>query len=154
MRSKIIIACGVSIAILVAIWFGSSPAPDRRRVDPALLSLVPPFTTFATLYYMDGGSIGVRLVDSRGQAQSFALPVDNDHTYPRLFVGATHTNNSGAVEIPFGIDTRRMPISWIEANRTSNDSSDLALLHLRGSSRDYARIGGRAVTNLSNALLR
>jgi len=137
----------------VALWFWPSPAPDRSHVDPALLGLVPPFTTFKTLYYQDGGSIGVRLVDSRGKAQAFALPVESDHTYPRLFVGAIHTIKPGAVEIPFSRDTRRLLVSWIETHRSSADSSDLALLYLRGSPRDYARLGGSVFTKSTQAWL-
>jgi hypothetical protein len=150
MRKKLIIAGLAFIYLFVALWFWPSPAPDRKKVDPALLALVPPFSKFQTSYYMDGGSIGIRLVDSRGRAQSFALPVDSDHSYPRLFVGAPHVSEPGTVEIPFNTDTRRLLISWMEEHRNPADSSDLALLYLRGNLRDYVRLGGHAATNVRN----
>jgi hypothetical protein len=112
--------------------------------------LVPPFTTCRTDYYLDGGSIGIRLVDSKGQAEEFALPVSGTywHTYPKLFVGAMYAGQPGAVEIPFSKDTRRMLVSWIEAYHGPGDNSGLALLDLRGSPLDCARFSSKAAANL------
>ncbi len=105
---------------------------------------------------MDGGSIGVHLVDSKGQAQSFALQVDAgaERSYSRLFAGATHSTKPGAVEIPFSIDTRRMLILWIDEHRNSADSSDLALLYLRGNVRDYAHVVISGLAKLSQQVFR
>ena len=139
MRKRAAMICGALVGVCAALWFWPSPAPDRSKVHPALLELVPPFSTFHTNFYWDGGSISVRLVDSRGQTRKFALPVDPpDFSYPRLFVGAEHVSEPGAVEIPFNIDTRRMLISWIEEHQGPGDSSDVALLRLRGSFKDHA----------------
>lgn len=146
-RRSLIIAGGSLIVLLAGLGLRSPAAPDSSRVDPSLLRLVPPFASFTTLCYQDGGSIGIRVVDSRGHREAFALPLDDAsaRSYSRLFAGVTDTSQPGGVEIPFTTETRRMLIFWVETHRSRADSSDLALSYLRGRPEDYAHLFAHGV---------
>lgn len=120
---------------------------DKPRVHPRLQALNIPYQFVRTDYFLDGGSIGITIVDRDGDMLQLALPVSAGRSYRQLFIGATHRSNAGAVEVPFSEDTRRMLISLVEQHRRVNDDSDIALLALRGAPRDYVRIAVRAVAN-------
>lgn len=149
MRKKLIIS-GLLFAILAAaVLLWPAAGYDISRVHSSLRELATPYQSVSTSYYLDGGSIGITIVDRDARRLELALPVSSEagRSYPQLFIGATHSSKTGAVEVAFSADTRRMLISVIEHHRTSADSSDIALVSLRGSPRDYARIYGHAAVS-------
>lgn len=149
MRKKIIIGfCLVAIAIAVALLWPTARY-DINRVHPSLRTLAMPFQSADAGSYLDGGSIGITIVDRDSNELKLALPVSSQpaRSYPRLFIGATHISKSNAVEVAFSEDTRRMLIAVLEDHRLSSNYNVLALVALRGAPRDYARLGGRAVLN-------
>lgn len=140
MRKKLGMMAALLAIGLMGFWWWPEAKYDIRNVHPSLRGLVAPYRSVSTAYYMDGGSIGVSIVDGGGSRLDLALPVAADgpgRTYPRLFIGATHTSKPGAVEVPFSKDTRLMLISIIEQNRSPLDGSGIALTEMRGAPRDY-----------------
>jgi hypothetical protein len=141
MRKKLIISIAFLAILLAAVLLWPAAGYDISRVHPCLRELATPYQSVGTSYYLDGGSIGITITDRDGRKLQLALPVSEERgrSYPQLFMGATHRSKTNAVEIAFSEDTRRMLISVIEDHRTPGDSSDIALISLRGSPRDYAR---------------
>ena len=152
-KKLIIIVCGLVLA-LVAVLLWPRADYDIARVHPSLRELTTPYQFVSTGYDLDGGSIGITIVDRDSRRLELALPVSAEHgkSYPRLFAGAKHISKTGAVEIAFSDDTRQMLISVLEQHGQPTDSSDIALVELRGWPRDYARIGSRAAARYCQSL--
>ncbi|MES2570715.1 MAG: hypothetical protein V4710_11760 [Verrucomicrobiota bacterium] len=141
LRRKVVILFAILLAGWVVFLFWPEPGYDLNGMHESLRSLATPYQSVRTGCYQDGNSIGITIVDRNGQTLKLALPVSERRgkPYPRLFIGATHITHPGAVEIPFGDDTRRMLISTIEQYQKPGSSSH-ALFLLRGSPRDYVRL--------------
>jgi hypothetical protein len=146
MRKTLIISLVFFAILAVACLLWPTASYDLNRVHPSLRQLATPYQSVGTSDCLDGGSIGVVIVDRDGRRLLLALPVSyqDGRKYPQLFIGATHTSKTGAVEVAFSEDTRRMLISVIEDHRSSAGDSDIALLSLRGAPRDHARLWSRA----------
>jgi len=142
MRKTLILSLVFFAIVVVAALLWPTASYDLNRVHPSLRQLATPYQSVSTSDYLDGGSIGVVIVDRDGRRLLLALPVSyqDGRKYPRLFMGATHTSKTGAVEVAFSEDTRRMLISVIERHGSSAGDSDIALLSLRGAPRDHARL--------------
>jgi hypothetical protein len=150
MRKKLVIALFLLAILVAALLLWPTAGYDISRVHPSLRELATPYQSVSTGYYLDGGSIGITIVDRDAHKLDLALPVSSKggRSYPQLFIGATHSSKTGAVEVAFSDDTRRMLISVIEHHQTAGDSSDIALVGLRGAPRDYARIASRAAVRV------
>ena len=136
----------LALMVIVAILWPTA-SYDIERVDPRLRELVPPFQSVDAGVYLDGGSVGVSIVDRDSRRLELALPVspEGGRRYPRLFIGAKHMSKTGAVEVAFSEDTRRMLVSVLEQHAHTTNFNDYALLGLRGAPRDYVRMFGRVV---------
>jgi hypothetical protein len=157
-RKKLVIGSASISAMALLVWLLSSPRIDPQRVLPGLRDLAKPYRSVRTEYYLDGGSIGVEIMDQDGHRLALALPVSCDRSsriYSRLLVGGMHASDTNAAEMPFTVETRKVLIGIIDQSRASPDdpSRDLALLYLRRSPRDYARICARAVANFGSHLV-
>ena len=74
MRGKFAIV-SLLIVIGLMLWlFWPGPAYDPERVHPRLRALQQPYQSVKAVYYMDGGSIGIEIVDRGGSREQFALP--------------------------------------------------------------------------------
>jgi len=156
MRKKLVISLSLLAILVVAVLLWPTAGYDISRVHPNLRELATPYQSVSTGYYLDGGSIGITIVDRDARKLELALPVSSERgrSYPQLFIGATYSSKTGAVEVAFSEDTRRMLISVIEHHRTSADSSDIALVSLRGAPRDYARIYSHAAVSFCRRFTR
>ena len=154
MRKKFTIVVCVLVLILAAVLLWPTAGYDIVRVHRSLRELKTPYQSVTTGFYLDGGSIGITIVDRDSRRLELALPVSAEHgkSYPRLFAGAKHISKTGAVEIAFSDDTRQMLISVLEQYGRPTDGSDIALVELRGWPRDYARIGSRAASRYCQSL--
>ena len=118
----------------VVFWiFRPSPSFDINRIEPRLRTLQQPYQSIKTAYYLDGGSIGIEIVDRDGKTEQFAIPANEleKKRYARVFVGAMYANGPSAVAVSDSEQTKRMLI-WVLASmphRTTYD--DLCLMHLR-----------------------
>ena len=128
----------------LALLFWPWPPYSRSKVDPALQALVTPYRSVVTEYYLDGGSVGIRITDRNGTSVEFALPVTagKSQKYERVLVGAMHSRDGGksAVPVEHGSDTKNMLIQIVERYSSSDIDGMAALLALRGAPRDYLRV--------------
>jgi hypothetical protein len=156
MRKKVVISVSLLTILVAAALLWPTAGYDISRVHPSLYELATPYQSVSTSYYLDGGSIGITIIDRDARRLELALPVSSGRSrrYPNLFIGATHSSETGAVEVEFSEDTRRMLISVIERHGTAAGSSDIALVSLRGSPRDYARICSRAAVSFCQGFTR
>lgn len=98
------------LAILVAaVLRWPTAGYDISRVHTSLRELATPYQSVSTHNYEDFGSIGITIIDRDAHRLELALPVSLEHgrSYPKLFIGATHSSETGAVEVAFSEDTRR-----------------------------------------------
>jgi hypothetical protein len=101
------------VAALGLSWWFFRPLPrvDPARVDPRLSSLREPYLRVRAERYLDGGSVGIEILDANGQTGQFFLPapmsIDREEPHRRVFAGAMHYLRPGAVEIPDAEHTRR-----------------------------------------------
>ena len=104
-KLKIVLATIIAIPILIlAVWsFWPLPSYDANRVCSQLRSLQTPYQKVKTVGFLDGGSVGIEIIDRNGQHEQFALPCGwdntNYHAYSRVFVGALWNHRAGAIEI-------------------------------------------------------
>ena len=91
----------LSLAASLFIAFQPDPRYDREKVHPRLLSLQQPYKTVRTYYFMDGGSIGIEIVDREGRKEQFAVLalMGEPNPYTRVLVGGLHHRAPGAVEL-------------------------------------------------------
>ena len=135
---KLFIVGGGLVLLVIVVMLWPTSAYDINRVHPKLRELSAPIRSVQTGYFLDGGSIGLRIIDGSGQVLELALPISEDHTYDRLFIGALHMRWTNAAEVEFTQDTRRMLVALIERHDASGEGL-FALTHIRGAYRDYAR---------------
>ena len=119
-------------------------------MHPSLRSLARPYRSVRTGYYLDGGSIGITIVDAKGQVLELAVPVESGPGYgvggyPGLYIGATTEGRPGAVEVEFSEDTRWMLLAIIEEYGSSGDDSQISLAVFRGAPRDFAWMAWGAI---------
>lgn len=137
----------VILAIVVgglALLFWPWPPYRQSQVDPRLRALVTPYRSVVTEYYLDGGSVGIRITDRNGTVVEFALPVTagESQRYERVLVGAMHSRDAGTSPVPLehGRDTKNMLIRIVERYSSGDIDSLAALIALRGVPRDYLRV--------------
>jgi len=145
-KRLILIVSGVVLLALIVLWIWPFSPYDLSKVHPSIQSLKQPYQKVFASYYLDGGSVGLKITDKDGQVLQLALPVSDGPAYQRLYFGATHASDTNAVEVVFTEDTKRCLIDIIERHAEGMDR-DVALIALRGAPRDY--IGG-----LSRAVFR
>jgi hypothetical protein len=135
--SALLVLCG--IAWLFRPW----PPYDNEKVHSSLRALHEPFRSVVTEYYLDGGSVGVRITDRDGQVLECALPVEpsGPPRYERVFIGAMWINEKGKspIEVVEPAETRKMLIRVIDKYSPKDMNSCAALMNLRGLLRDLAR---------------
>src|SRR5689334_20903482 len=116
MRKKLMIGAAILALPLIIVFWWPSAGYDPNRVHSSLRELKTPYQSVDTSFFLDGGSIGISIADRDSNRLELALPVSAGapNCYPRLFIGAVHTNKAVTTEVQFSEDTRRMLISLIE----------------------------------------
>lgn len=153
MNKKIGITAAVAAAAAIVgaiLFFWPPHRYNFSRVHPSIRNLKRPYQRVDPIYYLDGGSVGVEIVDRDGETLLLAFPVDwnprDGETYHRLFVGATYCDFPGAVEVEFTEDTREY-VAELIAQCPPGEERDHALLALRGSCCDYVGFIARTIMN-------
>ena len=113
--------------------------PESSR-KPRLRALQRPYQSVRTDYYLDGGSVGIEIVDRDGKREQFAIPAHLGETnrYAKVFVGAMHDSRPGAVEVSDSDQTKRMLIHVLAAMPHRAPYDDVCLMLLRRRPADYA----------------
>ena len=140
-RRRLSLAVALLLASGALYWFfRPSAGYDIDRVDARLRSLRTPYQLVKTAYYLDGGSIGIEIVDSDARREQFCLPshLGDTNRYSRVFVGALYDRKPRAVEITEPEQTKRMLIQALAdmPKRTADD--DFCLMALRRRPSDFA----------------
>jgi len=148
-KRKILIIVGLMTGVLLVAWQWPISSYDFTNVHPIIQNLKQPYQNVYVSYYLDGGSIGIRIIDQDGQQLKLALPISEGPEYRKLYQGATHHTETNAVEIVFSEDTRKYLIDTIEHYAESIDR-DISLIALRGAFRDYAKAYGHALLRREN----
>ncbi len=84
----------VLLALMLPLLAGT-PEQKNDSIDPHLTVLKEPYQKVETEYYLDGGSIGIKITDKDGRQEMFAMPVHRKEgrlTYPELYVGTMWTS--------------------------------------------------------------
>ncbi len=84
----------VLLALMLPLLAGP-PEQKNDSSDPHLTVLKEPYQKVETEYYLDGGSIGIKITDKDGRQEMFAMPVHRKEgrlTYPELYVGTMWTS--------------------------------------------------------------
>lgn len=144
------------VAMVIAallLWFW--PKYDLSQVHPRLRNLKRPYQYVDTAYFLDGGTVGVGIVDRDGQILRLCFPYgcnSRDETiYDRMLLDTCYPDNPHAVEVPYTDDSKEY-VAEIIARYCSGDEAESALLVLRGSPRDYLIIDGkRAMRKLTQS---
>jgi hypothetical protein len=140
MSKKVVIIGCLLAAAVAALWlFRPVPSYDIQRVDSRLRSLQRPYRNVNTAYYMDGGSIGIEIVDRDGRLEQFAIPshLGETNRYTKVFVGAMHDRKPGAVEVSDSEQTKNMLVCILAAKSNRTPDEDYYLFCLRGSPADF-----------------
>ena len=112
--------------------------PEQALVEPRLTSLREPFQSCAVNYYMDGGSIGIDIVDAAGRKEQFAIAchLGSSERYERVFVGALHDALPGVAN---STATKQALILVLAEHRNGDPYIDVALAELANRPLDWAR---------------
>ena len=143
LKNTLVILIAVPILILAGWSLWPLPSYDASQVCPQLISLQKPYQKVKTALFLDGGSIGIEIIDRDGQREQFALPCPSDNTnypgYSRVFVGALWNHRKGAIEISNPEPTKLMLVKILQdyPNRSAHD--DASLFFLRRKPIDYIR---------------
>jgi hypothetical protein len=88
---------------------------------------------------MDGGSIGIEIVDRAGRKEQFAIPAHLGDTNgrTRVFVGALYDRRPGAIEVADSENTKRMLIGILAATPERTPGDDFCLMALRQRPSDF-----------------
>jgi hypothetical protein len=140
---KVMLVVGAVVVVgVLFLAFQNGPTYDPARVHPRLRDLREPYQSIRACFFLDGGSIGIKIVDRDGHREDFAIRAhlgDKD-SYTRVFVGALHDQSPDAVEISDPEHTRRM-LTRIIADRPDRSAYDDAdVLLLRRYPKDYIRV--------------
>jgi hypothetical protein len=137
----IIILSGTLILLGLGWFFRASPSYDRTLVHPKLLALAEPYRSVVTEYYLDGGSVGLRITDREGHVLECAMPASGvPQRYDRVFLGgmwAMQPTRTHLVEVQTPEETKKMLIQIIDKYSPRDANTDAALIALRGFPRDY-----------------
>jgi hypothetical protein len=89
--------------------------------------------------YLDGGSISVELIRTNGQIVTCFLQVaaGSRPRWEKIYIGTNLNGKEMGRELPFPGDHRRYLITQIECFAPRDDMKILALINLRGYTRDY-----------------
>lgn len=140
-RRKRFVIVSLIIVTTLGIVFAYSPGYDLMRVHPRLRALQPPYRSIETVFYSDGGSIGITLIDCNGRIEQFASPayLGDPDPHSKLFVGTLHAMHPGAIEITDPGQTRLMLIHILQQYPRRVTRDDFALMQLSRRPIDISR---------------
>lgn len=133
-RKLVIVSLIVISVVAVFVIIFKRPSYDLEKVHVDLRNLKEPFLSVDCMYFLDGGSIGMAVVDCDGKELKLAIPVDDNwergDDYKRLFIGAAHKSDKRAAEVEFSEDTRIFISETARKYATSGEARDHFLIAL------------------------
>lgn len=143
MIRRYLITLGVLLALALLWIFRPYASPDPYAVSKHLSELQEPFQRVDTAYFMEGGSLGIRIVDARGQEAAFCLRAamgDGDRRYERLYYGALHYTDDQSSEISQPPHTILRLLEIVRAAEGVSRDRDVAVASISGRWRDFSKI--------------
>jgi len=144
---KIIQRCLITFGVISALallWiFRPYATPDPDAVSKHLSELQEPFQSVDTAYFLDGGSVGIRVVDAQGERADFCLRAamgDGDRKYERLYFGALHYTDEPSAEILQPSETILRLLEVVRAADGEDRERDFAVASASGRWRDFSKI--------------
>jgi hypothetical protein len=133
--------CWVLLALLFAgaMIFRPLAAPKPGELDPRIRALNPPFTVLSYDYFLDGGSVVLKLKDARGRRAAVTFKVSNvdrndlrnlsiifrpEKMYPKAYWGDVESAYNKPVELANANATRLWAAKLVHdyAERTQYNS--------------------------------
>jgi hypothetical protein len=134
---------GVVLALFLVWVFRPYEKPNMDEVIPELKEMEEPFKSILSSYYLDGGTVGILLVDSNDRILLLSLPApagEEDDQYKRLFIGAMHYSEEGAREVQEPHATKVRLAEILRANPEPDREIDIALAYATGRWSDFWRL--------------
>ena len=132
------------IALVSLIWvFRPYSSPDLGAVSKELSELSEPYQSVDTAYYLDGGSVGIRVVDADGLEAVFCMRADlsdGGRRYERLYYGALHYSEESPSEIPQSLDTVLRLLEIMRSTDGVDRERDIAVASVSGRWSDFSKI--------------
>jgi hypothetical protein len=139
MGFRISIICIVFIGV-VFLW--PSPCYDLPNVHPELRALQKPYKKVTPTFFLDGGSVGVSIVDANDKQLKLALTIYSNQNaqakFQDLWIGDTYAHRGSSVKVPFTEDSKQFIIEMVQRYGDDQSNTDIVLLTLRANPRDYA----------------
>ena len=135
-----LVTLGVIVLVLLIWIFRPYSSPDSSSVSKYLSELEEPFQRVDAAYYLDGGSVDIRIVDARGRETDFCLRAalgDGERRYERLYYGALHYTEEPSSEIPQPSDTILRLLEIVRAAEGVSRDCDVAVASASGRWRDF-----------------
>jgi hypothetical protein len=141
-KKRILLVVTVATICVATMLILPIPRLSAAGTHPSVQKLKRPFKQVDVEYYLDGGSIGIRVVDAVGVTNLFALPVmpDGKAVYERLVPGTMSVTRTNSLP-SFSLDTRTRAYLCrvIEMEKPRSTDGIIGLIRLRGAPRDYGR---------------
>jgi hypothetical protein len=86
----LLIAASLLLIIPLALFLRNSAPLDLSKDEEPFRSIVMPPKSVIGLYYMDGGSVSMRLIDKSGREYYITFPIDYDgvlDSHPKAYYG-------------------------------------------------------------------
>ncbi len=134
-------AAALSVGLIAILCWPGAPY-EWNKVDALVRNAPRTYRSASVESFLDGGSIGIFIVDATGAELNLVLPVTHragQCSYERL---ARPVKKYSIKGMPLSIDTRNYLIRVMEQHRGTDGDGHLALLQLRGWPKDYLRFGG------------
>ena len=132
------------LLLLSAIWiFRPYSSYDPEAVSKKLSDLEEPFQSVETAYFLDGGSIGVHIIDAQGREGTFCLrasSIKREEKYQRLYAGSLHYTTDSSVEVAEPKDTIIRLLEVLRSAEGVERSRDIAIASASGRWSDMARL--------------
>ena len=142
-------ALGIVFVISVIWIFRPYSKPNPERVHPSFRQVENPIVEERFFYWKDGGSVGLKIVDSQGNEAMACCPRplgEYSENLKKLFVGNVHYTFVGAVEPTNYPDTKLVVAKLLRERENPRLHTDRTAAELSGRWRDYARLLWRRFT--------
>lgn len=141
-RNALKLVVGIALVAFV-IWVWPERSIDMAKVHPELRALQFPLRKVDVGFYLDGGSIGMKLEDASGKTLAFNLPCDSPAGRHReLRIGSMEPSNDRSTLVQSPKETMRHLQRLADDHAPLNADKVLALLEWRTAPRDCLRFVG------------
>ena len=136
------------MALSIIVIYRPYSKANMKLVHPDIANMAPPYESTYS-YWMDGGSIGIKINDIQGGTSSICIPkpLGQEDLYKgKIYLGSTHFKDKDAFEVTKHPDTTLLIANILRNRKKPYLYTDLACAELSGRTRDYIRLIWRRFT--------